>query len=198
LAFRTSNAIEKSEIGEIMAEISLEEVNNRFNEELQRQIDGNLPEGHVYGLGHPEEILKKAGIPDLPIELKAKTLTEKADPNHKNYHPFNLSEIKDLPRYINDPVAIVAYGDKTKAVNIITEIKQDEKTFLVGLALNPEVDGKKININSVRTVFPKDIPEWQRWIKQGKALYINQAKKERLLANPRCPEDVTTAFTNNI
>ena len=29
----------------------LAEVNERFNEELQKQIDGTLPAGHVYQLG---------------------------------------------------------------------------------------------------------------------------------------------------
>jgi hypothetical protein len=138
-----------------------------------------LPKGHIYKLGYPGEILRAVGMPDLLIELKAETLTEKADINYKNYHPFDLSEIKDLPRHINDPVAVLAYGNKTKAVNIITEIKQSEKNFLVGIALNPEINGNKLNVNSVRTVFPKDI-------------------LERLLANPRCPEDVTTAFVSNI
>ncbi len=175
-----------------------EEINSRFNEELQQQIQGSLPKGHIYKLGCPGEILQGSGVPDLPIELKAETLTEKADPNYKNYHPFELSEVKDLPKYINDPVAVTSYGDKTKAVNIITEIKQNEKTFLAGISINPEVGGKKLNINSVRTVFPKDIDEWMNWIDKGKALYVNEAKKRRLVANPRCPGDVTPASAYNI
>jgi len=177
--------------------MELEEINNKFNNELQQQIEGSLPKGHIYKLGNPGKILQGSGMPNLPIELKAETLTEKADANYKNYHPFKLSEVKDLPKYINDPVAVTFYGDKTKAVNIITEIKQNEKNFLAGISINPEIGGKKLNINSVRTVFPKDIDEWVNWIDKGKALYVNEAKK-RLAVNPRCPEDVTPAFTNNI
>jgi len=176
----------------------LEEINSKFNEELQQHIEGSLPKGHIYKFGYPGEILQSSGMPDLPIELKAETLTEKADPNYKNYHPFELSEVKDLPKYINDPVAVTSYGDKTKAVNIITEIKQNEKTFLVGISINPEVGGKKLNINSIRTVFPKDIAEWVDWINKGKALYLNETKQRRLIANPRCPEDVTSASVFNI
>jgi len=61
----------------------------------------------------------------------------------------------------------------------------------VGISLNPEVDGAKLNINSIRTVFPKDMSEWANWISQDKALYIDKEKVSDLLANPRNPEDVT-------
>jgi len=76
-------------------------------------------------------------------------------------------------------------------MNIITEIEKKGKNFLVGISLNPEINGKKLNIHSIRTVFPKDTLEWINWISQGKALYLNEEKvPDLLLANPRLPEDV--------
>jgi len=63
-------------------------------------------------------------------------------------------------------------------VNVITEIEINGKNILVGIAINPEVNGKKLNINSVRTVFPKDFSEWENWISRGKALYLNKEKME--------------------
>ena len=158
--------------------ISLEKANSDFNDELQRQIDGSLPKGHIYSLGYPGEILREAGVLDLPIELKAEILAYKSSENYR--HPFDLSKIKDLPNAINDPLAVFAYGDKTKAVNIITRIEINEKNILVGISLNPEVNGSRLNINSVRTIFPKDKLEWSNWLKQGKGL----------ITNPRHPEDV--------
>jgi hypothetical protein len=153
-----------------------EETNKRFNSELQMQIDGTLPKGHIYGLGYPEGNLLSAGLPNLPIELNAMRLTEKASENYR--HPFNIAELKNLPKAINDPIAVFSYGDKTKAVNVITEIKAESKNILVGIALNPEINGKKLNINSIRTIFPKDFSEWENWISQGKALYLNEGKME--------------------
>ncbi|MDR0515416.1 MAG: hypothetical protein LBH25_00015 [Fibromonadaceae bacterium] len=168
-------------------------MNDRFNYELEQQIDGSLPKGHIYKLGKPGQILRKAGIPDSPIELKADVLALKASQNYG--HPFNLSEIKDLPNAIQDPIAIFAYGNKEKAVNIITEIESNGKNFLVGIALNPQVKGKPLDIHSIRTIFPKDIPEWKNWIDQGKALYVNEDKIGSL-NNPRNPEDVNSDPTN--
>jgi hypothetical protein len=164
------------------------DINKRFNEELQQQIEGTLPKGHVYQLGMPGEILLGAGMPDSHIELKAEILAYKSS---KDYgHPFELSDIKDLPKAINYPIAVFAYGDKTKAMNVITGIEKDEKNFLVGIALNPEVSHEKLNIHSIRTIFPKDTLEWKNWIDQEKALYLDKEKVLRLLSNHRNPVDV--------
>jgi len=171
-------------------ENTIKVVNARFNRELQQQIKGFLPESHVYKLGNPGEILQSAGMPNLPIELRADLLAFKARDDYS--HPFNMSEIKNLPYAINDPIAVFAYGDKSKAVNVVTELEKDGKKFLVGISLNPEVNGENLNINSIRTIFPKDTAEWQRWIEQGKALYINDDKIKKMVANPRSPGDVAT------
>lgn len=55
----------------------LEEVNERFNDELRQQINGTLPKGHVYQLGNPSDALLNSSIPDLPIELAASRLSNK-------------------------------------------------------------------------------------------------------------------------
>lgn len=57
---------------------SIKEINDRFNEELSKQIDGTLPKGHIYRLGKPCEILLKTGFQDLPIELSSTRLEEKS------------------------------------------------------------------------------------------------------------------------
>ena len=72
----------------------VEQVNDRFNTELQRQIDGTLPKGHVYHLGMPSEILQSAGIPNLPIVFQASRLKEMS---MKEKFAFELGEIENLP-----------------------------------------------------------------------------------------------------
>ena len=154
-----------------------EAINRRFNNELQQQIDGILPKGHVYNLGYPREVLSSIKeIPDLPIQLRSDRLALKAnDPKH----PFCINDVKDLPRAINNPLAVFAYGDPQKAVNIITEIAYGGKNFLAGMSLDPVVGGEKLQVNNIRNVFPKDTAEWINWINQGKGLYYD---KERVLS----------------
>jgi len=70
-------------------------------------------------------------------------------------------------------------------INIITKIKRNGKNFLVGISLNPTVKGKKLEIHSVRNVFPKDTIEWINWINQNKGLYFNKKEVLNLLNQQR-------------
>ena len=158
--------------------VSSEEVNKRFNEELQQQIDGTLPKDHTYQLGQPSPILISTKIPKLSIELKASRLSEKS--KQKN-HPFELENVKDLVKALQEPIAIFEYGDKEKAQNIIIEINREGKNFLVGLSLNP----KDLQINDIRGIFPKDNAEWLNWITQGKSLYLDKERIQTLINQQR-------------
>ena len=160
----------------------LKEVNERFNEELQKQIDGTLPAGHIYQLGSPGEILLSTGIPNLPIQMSAKKLSDKAT----SYgHNFDLSEVKDLVNVLQHPLALFSYGDKNKAQNVIVSLQKDGNNFIIGLSLNPSVGGHKLEVNSIRNVFPKKNAEWLNWISQGKALYIDKEKVQNLIDQQR-------------
>jgi N12 class adenine-specific DNA methylase len=160
----------------------LEDVNETFNEELQQQIDGKLPSNHIYRMGQPGKILLSTGVPDLPIQMNASRLKAKAT----SYgHDFELSEIKDLVKALQTPLAVFAYGDKTKAQNIIVPLQKDGKNFIVGLSLNPTVGGRSLEINSIRNVFPKNNSEWLNWISQGKALYLDKEKVQTLIDQQR-------------
>ena len=164
------------------AEGSVAALNTRFNNELQQQIDGNLPSNHIYQMGNPGKILLSTGVPDLPIQMNAKRLQDKTTLFD---HNFELYEVKDLVKALQNPLAVFSYGDKTKAQNIIVPLQKNGKNFIVGLSLNPTVGGKALEINSIRNVFPKDNSEWLNWISQGKALYLDKEKIQTLIAQQR-------------
>lgn len=151
------------------------EVNQRFNEELQRQIYGTLPEGHVYQLGKPSEFLQAAGIPNLPIELPASQLAYKAT---SGKHDYDLSAVINLPDAIARPIATFSYGDKGKSQNILTMLEHNGENFIVGMFIKPKVGGRVLEVNSVRNVFPKNNASIVKWIIQGK---LTNADKEKLL-----------------
>lgn len=167
---------------EIRKEATVNNINDIFNNELQQQIDGVLPEGHIYQMGRPGKILLSTGVPDLPVQMSASRLMQKAT----SYgHDFDLSEVKDLVKALQNPIAVFAYGNKTKAQNIIIPLQKDGKNFIVGLSLKPTVNGKTLEINSIRNVFPKNNSEWLNWISQGKALYLDKEKIQALIDQQR-------------
>ena len=160
----------------------IEEISPRFDNELQRQIDGTLPKDHVYQLGLPGAILRSTGIPNLPIQLSASRLIEKSSDEK---HPFDIGEIKGIAKALQSPVAVFKYSDRAKAQNVIVEISSNEKNFLVCLSLNPEVSGRVLDVNSIRSVFPKDTAKWLHWIEQGHLLYADKNKIQALIDQQR-------------
>lgn len=158
----------------------LEAVNKRFNEELQQQIDGTLPKGHVYQLGLPGAVLRAAGFPNAPIELSSTRLAEKAGQRN---HQFDISDIKSLPKALSEPMAVFRYGDKSKAENVIVSIERDGKQFVVGVHFNQGRHG--IIVSDVRGLFNKNNAEWLNWISQGKAEYLDKEKIQVLIDKQR-------------
>lgn len=161
-------------------ENNVENVNNTFNEQLQQQIDGTLPKGHIYDLGMPSDVLLSTGFPNVPIELSATHLADKANVAH---HPFSIEEMKDLVKAIQTPMAVFAYGDKGKSQNVIVEIQHDGKNFVVGIHFNQERHGAVVN--DIRGLYPKDNAEWLNWITQGKLLYADKEKIQTLIDQQR-------------
>lgn len=161
---------------------SVDEINRTFNDELQQQIDGKLPEGHIYKMGKSGKVLLSTGVPNLPIQMNASRLQAKAT---SFGHNFDISEVRDLVKALQHPLAVFAYGDMTKAQNIIVPLQKDGKNFIVGLSLNPVVNGRKLEINSIRNVFPKKNSEWINWISQGKALYMDKEKIQTFIDQQR-------------
>lgn len=153
----------------------MEEVNQRFNEELEQQIEGRLEKGHVYQLGRPSEFLRDAGIPDLPIEMPASQLEYKYT---SGKHDYDLSEVINLPNAIAHPIATFAYGDSVKSQNILTVLEHNGENFLVGMFIRPKIKGNVLEVNSIRNVFPKNGASIVKWINQGK---LTNVDKEKLL-----------------
>ena len=163
-------------------DVSADAVNRQFNDELQRQVDGTLPKGHIYRLGRPGGVLLSTGFPDLPIELSSTRLEEKS---RQRNHEFDIADVRDLAKAINNPLAVFSYGNKDKAQNIVVEIERGGKKFVVGISLNPVVGGRNLEVNSIRGLFPKDNAEWLNWIAQGKLLYVDKQKIQALMSQQR-------------
>jgi hypothetical protein len=131
----------------IMTEQEIIQVNESFNKQLQQQIAGTLPAGHVYHLGVPNDILIEAGLPNLPIEMASRRLVNKA---MQENHPFNLNEIMNLVLALNNPLAIFRSATHIGSNVIMTDLKHDNKNFVVAIETNREQN--KTTINSIRSI----------------------------------------------
>jgi len=170
-----------------------EEVNSRFNEDLQRQIAGTLlskeKPHYTYELGRPSEILRFAGIPDLPIELNAATLIQKSSPDYKNSHPFELSDIKDLPKAIQNPIMVFDSKTRADSIVILTELKSKRVNFVVAMEIYHKKGSNRtgvIETNSIRSLYPKDqINDILDWLKSGLLKYVDKEKASAFMKELR-------------
>ena len=160
-----------------IAEQPVEEINNRFNEELEKYQNNELPKGHRFELGMPSAELQSAGFPTLPISMRSSLLAKKAGAER---HPFAPTDLRDLVNAIQKPIAIFNYS-KNNMRNLIVDVSRGGKHFLVGVTLNYKADN--IEINSVSGLFPKENHEWIKWIQDGKVLRIDQKEKVQDLIN---------------
>ena len=164
-------------MAERIAEQPVEEINNRFNEELEKYQNNELPKGHRFELGMPSAELQSAGFPTLPISMRSSLLAKKAGAER---HPFAPTDLRDLVNAIQKPIAIFNYS-KNNMRNLIVDVLRGGKHFLVGVTLNYKADN--IEINSVSGLFPKENHEWIKWIQDGKVLRIDQKEKVQDLIN---------------
>ena len=147
----------------------IKQLNDTFNSELQQQIEGILPAGHVYKMGNPSDILKNAGLPDLPIEMASRRLVNKA---MQENHPFELSELMDIVLALHNPLAIFRSATHIGSNVIMTKLMHDgKKNFVVAIETN-RFQGK-LKVNSVRSIHYRNSEmNIIGWIADGLADYF--------------------------
>ena len=161
-------------------DIEFQYYNNKFNEELEKQINGTLPNNHIYELGMPSNILLSTGIPNLPIELASSRLYDKG---MQANHPFDISEIKNLVNAIQEPMAVFRSATHLGSFVILTEIEHEGKNFVVALQTNKSKG--KIVINDIRSIYPKNNRAVAQWIYDDLAEYINKEKMSEFVSKPQ-------------
>ncbi len=168
---RTIDIVKRGLRGELN-NTRLRAVSETFDSQLQQQIDGTLPAGHIYNLGMPGAILRSAGLPNLPIELAASRLTDKS---MQENHPFDIAEVRGLVDAIQDPLAIFRSATHIGSFVVLTEIQHGGRNFVVAIEANRRQG--RIEVNSIRSVYPKNNKQVANWIEDG---LLEYAHKERM------------------
>lgn len=159
----------------------LQQVNAQFNAELQSQKEGRLRKGHVYNLGMPSAFLRSAGVADLPMQLTAQRLATKADKDYKNDHPFDLTDVKNLPNALAAPIAVFNSGTVGGTKVVLTELedrKGDSFVVVLRVLASSNKGSNVIEVNDVRSLYPKDnVQGILKWINKDRLLVAVDEKK---------------------
>lgn len=173
-------------------EQNIEEVNRKFNEELEKFVAGELSPKHVFNLGYPSPILISAGIIDAPIQITLRILKRKST---SAKHVFDPLSLQGLPKALQHPIAITEYKEDGNHVNVIVELSHNGENLLVGIKAAVR---NRSQVNDIKGLFYKSTTGWLRWIKEGKALYVNNEKVQEIIETRRTnPASQSQSFLNS-
>ena len=169
----------KGAFPEQYAKYSLKEVNEEFNERLDELVNNPNQKDKILHLGHTSSFLQNGSIADADIELDFDKLIRKSNEGYKHEHPFDATDIKDLPIAIANPISVF---DNTHGLNdgqvILTELKKDDRNFIVAIKTENQhrKGGIVLQVNKISTLFPKDARGVINWYIQDKATNIDKDK----------------------
>ncbi len=146
-------------------------VTEKFNDTLARYTDDNA-DNIKFDCGMPSEALLLAGMPHQRIVLNGQTLRKKA-----KAHGFNVDAIKDLPIYLQSPIAVFN-GSHDQTFAVLVEMTINGKNAIVAIDIkNAEIDDFVL----VSSLYDKNKGSVIEWINGGKLLSVDKEKALRYI-----------------
>lgn len=178
------SAMDEGVIGEPVVDgISLETVNKRFNNELERYQNREMASSEMLHLGNPRGVMRKF-LPNIPIVMRQRILNKGAVKKHN----VDVSSLSDMPQYLSSPIFVFQRNDNT--LGVLTEMKdRDGKNVYVAIEINRQIQdgGDILEVNDIRSVHGRNIAdiiypiinnETLKWVDKEKGLsYLSSASR---------------------
>lgn len=158
---------------------SLKKVNDAFNQRLDELVKNPNQKDKILRLGRSSSFLKAGGIADADIELEFDKFVRKSGDKYKNNHPFNASDLKNLPMAIAEPIAVFKSTNANDHV-VLTELQKDGKNFIVSIRAVEQhrKGGVVLEVNQITSLYPKEEKGIINWVNTGR---ISNVDKEKAL-----------------
>ena len=174
--FSTAN-IDTPEFKQWFGDWKISRQNQVVNDQIRQWAKGKLPSNVIIEIGEPSDILKKYGVPNLPITLTQSVLRKSA----VDKHGLGVDMLEDISLYIQYPIAVFDDPDFKETRIVITEIRHKDGNVTAAIRMNVERDG--LEVNDIRSIHPKRDENIQRWIRNGLLLGIEKDKGRKWLEN---------------
>ena len=145
----------------------IERVNAVFNDELDAFSEDNANR-IIFILGRPSEVLRAAGVSDMPMKLYGNKLLKKI-----KKHGFDKVALRDLPRHVANPIAVFNNYKQEGNRAILTELHTEQGNVLVAIGLG---EGADVDFNVVRSAFGKGQNGVVEWINKRQLTYVDKEK----------------------
>lgn len=134
------------------------------------------------------EILREAGLKDLPMHITQKHIVDclhEKTYNNDHYHGLSVQELNRLPEALESPVILAESLTKDDSLVAVLDYReQDGNPVIVAVRPNGNAmyELRKVDSNFITSMYGKDnFSEFcQRILDQGKLLYANKENGEKL------------------
>ncbi len=131
-----------------VTKFSLKKVNDDFNEQLDKYVNGKMSINEMLHLGKPSGVMVSF-LPDLPIVMRTRILNKASNTKHN----VEVGDLKDLPMQISEPIFVFKRSDN--ALGVLTEIKdRDGLNVCVAIELGKTIQngGDFLEVNDIRSI----------------------------------------------
>ena len=150
---------------DMAGEPSVEEVNRRFNEELD-EFKEKRHKGLLH-IGKPGPILKACGV-DAELTLSPSVLSRKL-----KQHKLSVDDIKGLAGAVQKPILVYQHGDVHPNIVIVTDLTA--KGGKVSVAIELDADGNVVELNNISSVHSKEASRELERLSDMRGGYLEQA-----------------------
>ncbi|MDB8703340.1 zincin-like metallopeptidase domain-containing protein [Mediterraneibacter gnavus] len=134
------------------------------------------------------EILREVGLKDLPMHITQKHIVDclhEKTYNNDHYHGLSVQELKRLPEALESPVILAESLTKGNSLVAVLDYReQDGNPVIVAIRPNGNAiyELRRVDSNFITSTYGKDnfSEFYQRILDQGKLLYANREKGEKL------------------
>lgn len=133
-------------------------------------------------------ILREVGLKDLPMHITQKHILDclhEKTINNNHYHGLSVQELKRLPEALESPIILAESLTKENSlVAVLNYREQDGNPVIVAVRPNGNAiyELRRVDSNFITSTYGKDnfSEFYQRILDQGKLLYANKEKGEKL------------------
>lgn len=158
-------------------------VNDSFNKQLERWINGQMRPEEVISLGHPKGVISYY-LPNSPILLRQRVLSKS-----RKKHGLTGHEMKNLPDALANPVFV--FKSNSETISVLTTLKSEKgENLFVAIELEKDLKfgGNTMVVNDILTIHGREtenvvLPiihnDTLAWVDKGKGLeWLHSAKSK--------------------
>ncbi|MFZ7198472.1 LPD38 domain-containing protein [Avibacterium avium] len=157
-----------------------ESADSDFAKAVDAVAQGGFSQQPIIDVGTTPDVLKMLGLPDVNVTISGAVLRKVMQEKH-NVTPETL---KQLPKQINDPVAVMKSSTKENGYVVLTELTENvdgiNKPIVAALHLKQTQQG--LELINIASVYGRNNSQIQRGL-ENDLLYWNKEKGAKFLDN---------------